>query len=58
MGHSDFMDLLGISEYVSPHKRNNGWIYKGLPPGATLAEKDLLLQTEAKTQNRNYLKEI
>ena len=57
------MDLLSISEYVSPHKLNNGWIYKGLPPGATLpgytlAEKNLLLQTEAKTQNRNYLKEI
>ena len=30
----------------------------GLPSLATLAEKDLLLQTEAKTQNRNYLKEI
>ena len=31
---------------------------RGLPALATLAEKDLLLQTEAKTQNRNNLKEI
>ena len=31
---------------------------RGLPSLATLAEKGLLLQTEAKTQNRNYLKKI
>ena len=37
-------DLLGISEYVSPHKWNNGWIYEGLLQApASLAEKDLVL---------------